>query len=114
LYVYIKSQKIKIYLKCICPRAISRVKIIVCEVSPEREISTNPLRRLKNSYKALRKTNITDLTKILKSRVQTRNLAQGILMERLPRDCSTWGSIPYTVTKPDTIVYANKCLLTGA
>jgi hypothetical protein len=27
---------------------------------------------------------------------------------------ATWGSIPYTVSKPDTIVNANKYMLTGA
>ena len=36
------------------------------------------------------------------------------LKERPSRDCHTWGSIPYTVTNPDTIVDAKKYLLTGA
>ena len=36
------------------------------------------------------------------------------LKERPSRDGPTWRSIPYTVTKPDTIVEAKKCLLTGA
>jgi hypothetical protein len=36
------------------------------------------------------------------------------LKKRPPRDRPTWGSIPYTVTKPDIIVDFNKCLLTRA
>jgi hypothetical protein len=36
------------------------------------------------------------------------------LKERPYRNCPTWGSIPFTVTKPNTIVDANKCLLTEA
>jgi hypothetical protein len=36
------------------------------------------------------------------------------LKERPSRDCSTWGSIPYTSSNPDTIVDAKKCMLTAA
>ena len=35
------------------------------------------------------------------------------LKERPSWDCLTWGSIPYTVTKPRYYCDANKCLLTG-
>jgi hypothetical protein len=45
-------------------------------------------------------------------KIQRQSVEQR-LKERSPRDCPTWGSIPYTVTKPDTIVNA-KCFLTGA
>jgi hypothetical protein len=35
------------------------------------------------------------------------------LKETPSRDCPTWGCIPCTVTKQDTIVDAKECLLTG-
>jgi hypothetical protein len=36
------------------------------------------------------------------------------LKERLSRDCHIWESILHADTKPDTIVDAKKCLVTGA
>jgi hypothetical protein len=36
------------------------------------------------------------------------------LKERPSSDCPTWGSIPYTVTKPGGIMDARKCLLMEA
>jgi hypothetical protein len=52
-------------------------------------------------------------TKYLRKQIW-RQCVEQRLKERPSKDCPTWGSIPYTVTKPDTIVDAKNCMLTGA
>jgi hypothetical protein len=52
-------------------------------------------------------------TKYSQEEIQRQSMEQR-LKERSFRDCSTWRSIPYTDTKPDTIANAKKCFLTGA
>ena len=42
------------------------------------------------------------------------SLVKPRLKERPSRDCPSWGCIPYTVRNPNTIMDANKRLLTGA
>jgi hypothetical protein len=38
----------------------------------------------------------------------------GVETEEMTIKRLTWGSIPFTITNPDTVVDANKILLTGA